>query len=259
VTSRRVARAACAALALAFACGAAAPTPAPSLPSRPAAPGSATPVPAASPAAKNSPEPEAAPSESAASTLETPDYRVESDTITWKGNGDFEMPHHVAFSRPGSDGSADSAKGNQKRGTATLIGNVVIHDNGRAPEAAGDDEYSKGGPSTLTCDQLDVDSKAKIYTAIGHVHFEQGKRTASAERGVLDRRTGELHLEGDVRTSDGESTLKASSLSYNTITKKVDAEGGGIPVTILQPVPTPAPGSVKATPPPKKRRLPIPF
>ncbi|HZO93934.1 MAG TPA: LptA/OstA family protein [Candidatus Baltobacteraceae bacterium] len=203
-----------------------------------------------------SPEPSPIASPGSDSTFETPEYRVESDTIVWKGNGDFEMPHHVAFSRPGSDGTADSAKGNQKRGTATLIGNVVIHDNGDAPEAD-DPEYAKGGPSTLTCDRLDVDSKAKIYTAIGHVHFEQGKRTASAERGVMDRRTGELHLEGDVKTSDGESTMTAKTLAYNVITKKVDAAGE--PVTILQPIPTPAPGSVKATPAPKKHRLPIPF
>ncbi len=74
----------------------------------------------------------------------------------------------------------------------------------------------------------------------------------------MDRRTGQLHLEGNVKTSDGESTMSAKSLAYNVVTKKVDAEGE--PVKILQPIPTPAPGTApKATPAPKKHRLPIPF
>ncbi len=249
---RAFARTTLAALALMLACAAAGPR----TPRRTASPSPAPPPTAAPPSTAPSPNASPAAQASDATSFDTPDYRVESDAIVWKGNGDFQMPHHVAFSRPGSNGTADSAKGNQKRGTATLIGDVVIHDSGNAPEA-NDPEYAKGGPSTLTCDQLDIDSKAKVYTAIGHVHFEQGKRTATADRGVMDRRSGQLHLEGNVKTSDGESTMTAKSLAYNLVTKKVDAEGA--PVKILQPVPTPAPGSVKATPAPKKRRLPIPF
>ena len=172
-----------------------------------------------------------------------------------KGNGDFTMPHKVEFSRPGSDGTADRAEGNTKRGTVSLFGNVVIHDNGKAPEAGSNDEYAKGGPSTLTCDQLDVDSKTKIYTAIGHVHFTQGTRDMVADRGVLNRKTGMLHLDGHVKTKDGESSMTANNMDYNLNTKRVEANGK--PIVIKQPVPTPEPGSATPSPKPKKRRIPF--
>jgi lipopolysaccharide export system protein LptA len=214
-----------------------------------------SPSPAPARAAKTTASP--APNAASKSSLETPYYRVETDEISYKGsNGDFTMPHKVTFSRPGSDGTADRAEGNQKRGTVSLYGNVVIHDNGNAPEAGAQaDEYAKGGPATLTCDQLDVDSKAKVYIAIGHVHFEQGSRKADAERGVLNRTTGMLRLEGNVRTVDGASSLTAQNLDYNTNTKHVEANGK--PIVIKQPVPTPEPGSATPTPKPKKRRLPF--
>jgi lipopolysaccharide export system protein LptA len=246
-----------------------APSAAPSTPSAAPATPSAVPVtpratsssaparPSDAPRSKGKPAPSAAPA-AAKSTLETPFYKVETDEISFKGNGDFTMPHKVTFSRPGSDGTADRAEGNDKRGTVSLFGNVVIHDNGNAPEAASDDEYAKGGPSTLTCDQLDVDSKAKVYNAIGHVHFEQGGRKADAEHGVLNRTTGMLHLEGNVKTADGESTLTAQNIDYNVNTKKVEANGK--PVVIKQPVPTAEPGSAPSpSPKPKKRRLPFPI
>ncbi|GAC1659237.1 MAG: hypothetical protein NVS4B13_03520 [Candidatus Elarobacter sp.] len=211
-----------------------------------------------SPAAVTSGAPSASPKKSsAASTLETPYYKVETDEIVYKGNGDFTMPHKVAFSRPGSDGTADRAEGNDKRGTVTLVGNVVVHDNGNAPEANSNDEYAKGGPSTLTCDQLDVDAKAKIYTAIGNVHFDQGTRKMSADHGVLNRGTGMLRLDGHVKTSDGDSSLTALNIDYNLNSKRVEANGK--PILIKQPVPTPEPGSGSPSPKPKKRRLPFPI
>jgi lipopolysaccharide export system protein LptA len=197
-----------------------------------------------------------APAKPALPALDTPDYRVETDDITYRGNGDFTMPHHVSLTRPGSDAVADHAEGNQKRGTMKLFGSVVVHDNGNAPEAGSNDEYAKGGPSTLTCDELDVDSKAKVYTAIGHVHFEQGARKAEAQRGVLNRGSGMLHLDGDVKTTDGASTLTAKELDYNLNTKKIIADGK--PIMIKQPVPTPAPGTITPSPKPKRLRLPFP-
>jgi lipopolysaccharide assembly outer membrane protein LptD (OstA) len=213
-----------------------------------------SPMPSPSAAPKNAPS--TAPKAASKPALETPYYKVETDEISYKANGDFTMPHKVTFSRPGSDGTADRADGNDKRGTVSLHGNVVLHDNGNAPEAGAQaDEYSKGGPSTLTCDQLDVDSKAKIYTAIGHVHFEQGARKADADRGVLNRSTGMLRLDGNVKTIDGESSLTATYVDYNLNTKHVDATGK--PIVIKQPVPTPEPGSVTPSPKPKKRRIPF--
>jgi lipopolysaccharide assembly outer membrane protein LptD (OstA) len=235
-------------LALIALCAGFAPSPAPSVPVLPPAPNAASSTaPSAGPATKSP----------GRSSLETPYYKVETDDIQRKANGDFTMPHKVVFSRPGSDATADRAEGNDKRGTVTLIGNVVVHDNGNAPEANTDDEYAKGGPATLTCDRLDVDSKAKVYTALGHVHFEQGNRTAQADRGILNRSTGMLHLEGNVKTTEGESSMKSDVMDYNLNSKK--AKVVGRPIIIKQPVPTPEPGSVSPTPKPKKRRLPIPL
>ena len=213
------------------------------------------PSPSPSPPAPPSPRPSGSPSASPRASLETPEYRIETDDITRKGNGDFTMPHKVAFSRPGSDGTADRAEGNDKRGTVSLFGNVIVHDNGNAPEAGSQDEYAKGGPSTLTCDQLDIDSKSKIYTAIGHVHFTQGARDMVADHGVLNRKTGMLRLEGHVKTKENESSMTAQNLEYNLNTKHV--EGNGKPIVIKQPVPTPEPGSITPSPKPKKRRLPF--
>jgi lipopolysaccharide export system protein LptA len=238
---RSLARTPLAGIALIALCAGVAPSPVPS----PAPPPSAIPSPAAS----------ASPAPPGKAALDTPEYRIETDDISRKGNGDFTMPHKVAFSRPGSDGTADRAEGNDKRGTVSLFGNVVIHDNGNAPEAGSQDEYAKGGPSTLSCDQLDVDSKSKIYTAIGHVHFSQGARDMVGDRGVLNRKTGMLHLDGNVKTKDGESTMTARTMDYNLNTKRVEADGK--PIVIKQPVPTPEPGSATPTPKPKKRRIPF--
>jgi lipopolysaccharide assembly outer membrane protein LptD (OstA) len=249
---RSLAFASFAALVIALVCAAAGPTPAPSAP--PAHPG---PSPSGFPA-HPSPLPSAsAPAPPSLPSLESPEYRVETDDITYKGNGDFTMPHHVSLSRPGSDAVADRAEGNQRRGTIKLYGNVVVHDNGGAPEASDNDQYSKGGPSTLTCDELDVDSKAKIYIASGHMHFEQGARKADAERGVLNRGSGMVHLEGDVKTTDGTSTITAQNLDYNINSKKVLADGK--PIVIKQPVPTPGPNSSSPSPKPKRNRIPFPI
>jgi lipopolysaccharide assembly outer membrane protein LptD (OstA) len=177
--------------------------------------------------------------------LETPDYHiVTAQAHTNLETGDFSMPQKVRLTRPGTDAVADSAHGNSKRGLATLVGHVVVHDSGNAPEAAGASAYKGSGPATLLCDQLDVDARAKLYTAIGHVHFTQGASSGSADRAVLDRATGKLHLEGDVHLSQNGSTLVAQTVDYNLNTR--DADMTGSPVQMTEPanqtVATPSPG-----------------
>jgi lipopolysaccharide export system protein LptA len=185
--------------------------------------------------------------------LETKDYRIETDETRWNFNrGDFTMPHRVHFFRPGTDAVGDHGRGNTMRGTATLIGNVVVHDSGNAPEAA-TDSYSGNGPATLTCDQLDIDSKQKIYTATGHVHFSQGTRTGTADHGTLNRGSGVLQLTGNVKLTDAEQSMTAQDLLYNLNTKDVDVHGA--PIVIKQPVATSS--AAPATPKPKKRKLPF--
>jgi lipopolysaccharide export system protein LptA len=219
----------------------------------------------ASPRPPESPHPAAAPSPAAtapatsapaasnplAGGLESKDYRIETDETHWNFNsGDFTMPHHVKFYRPGTDAVSDKATGNSKRGTATLIGNVVVHDSGNAPEAS-TESYHGNGPATLTCDRLEIDTKQKIYTATGHVHFSQGARTGTADRGQLNRGTGVLHLEGNVKLTEGDQSMAAQDLVYNLNTRDVDVHGA--PIIIKQPVPSPTPGA-PATPKPKKRK-----
>jgi lipopolysaccharide export system protein LptA len=201
------------------------------------------------------PDPSAAPSAATApvvpgSGMEMNGYEIITDQTNWNLNtGDFVMPKEVKVTRPGSDARGDHAKGNTKLGTATLVGNVVIHDNGGAPEAheAGPD-YN--GPSTITCDALTLDSKNKSYDAQGNVHFTQGQRTATAQRGVLNQLQHTLHLEGQVVLTDNGSSMKADVVDYNLQTKDVVASGG--PMVIRQPIPPQAPAAAPSGKPKKK-------
>ena len=183
----------------------------------------------------------AAPSSSG---LQTPDYRIETDETHWNFNtGAFTMPHRVRFYRPGTDAVSDKASGNSKNGTATLVGSVVVHDSGNASEAS-DAAYHGSGPATLTCDQLDIDSKARLYTATGHVHFAQGSRAGTADKAILNRATGMLHLEGSVHLSDSGSTISTDTLDYNLNTKDVDVHGN--PSIMTQPANQAAPPPASA-------------
>jgi lipopolysaccharide assembly outer membrane protein LptD (OstA) len=172
--------------------------------------------------------------QSGTADLNTPAYHIVTDAAhTNLNTGDFEMPHKVHLTRPGTDAVADSAHGNSKLGTASLVGNVVVHDSGNAPEAGAQNGYNGSGPATLLCDQLEIDAKAKLYTATGHVHFTQGTRSGTADRAVLNRGSGMLHLEGSVHLSDNGSTLSGDSVDYNLNTK--DAQVHGSPAVMSQP------------------------
>jgi lipopolysaccharide assembly outer membrane protein LptD (OstA) len=193
--------------------------------------------------------------------LETRDYKIQTDMTNSNLNtGAFTMPHSVRFYRPGTDATANRADGNYKNGTATLIGNVVVHDTGNAPEVGGGGAYGGSGTATLTCDRLEIDSKQKVYTATGHVHFAQGPRTATSDRGVLNRATGMLHLEGGVRLTDAGSTLNANVVDYNLNTKDAEVHGG--PAVLTKPAdtapaaPAAAPKPAAKSPEPNPRRSP---
>ena len=191
-----------------------------------------------------------------ATGLEMNGYQIITDQTNWNLNsGDFVMPKEVKVTRPGSDARGDHAKGNTKLGTATLIGSVVIHDDGGAPEAkdAGG-EYNKNGPSTITCDALTLDSKSKSYDAQGNVHFTQGQRTATAQRGVLNQVSHTLHLEGNVVLTEAGSSMKADVVDYNLQTQDVVASGA--PMIIRQPVggaPAPAAPAPSGSPKAKSK------
>lgn len=194
-----------------------------------------------------SPSPAAVPSNS----MEMNGYLVETDVTDANLNsGDFTMPHEVKITRPGTDARGDKAKGNMKLGTATLIGGVVVHDNGGAPEAreAGSDYQ---GPSTITCDELTIDTKTKTYDGHGNVRFVQGNRIGTADRGVLNQLKHTLHLEGNVVLAEGGTSMKASVVDYNLQTRDVIASGA--PMIIREPIPQRSPGPPPSPKPPKKK------
>jgi Lipopolysaccharide-assembly, LptC-related len=168
--------------------------------------------------------------------LQTNHFKIETDG-NWDGNlisGTFSMPHHVHFSRPGTDATGDSASGNYKDGLVTIVGHVVVHDNGEAPEAREAGAMSNAGPSTLTCDQLQIDSKQKIYVATGNVRFVQGVRVMTAQNGRLDQTNHQLDLSGNVHLAEGASTFASETVHYNTLTKDVSTTGN--PITITEPL-----------------------
>jgi lipopolysaccharide assembly outer membrane protein LptD (OstA) len=166
----------------------------------------------------------------------TRDFRIETDqTNSNLNDGNFSMPHRVKFFRPGTDVVGDSATGNYKAGTVTITGNVVMHDSGQSPGPGG--AAPSGGASTLNCNELQVDSKRKIYIATGNVVYVQGTRRATAQSARLDQAAHTLDLTGDVTLADGDQTLAAQVVHYNTLTKDVSTSGN--PVTLIKPAPPP--------------------
>lgn len=111
--------------------------------------------------------------------------------------GDFSSPTHVTMTRPGNSISADSLSGNEKRKTAFLSGNVIIHDDRGSLTSF--TPGGGGGAATLTCDRLTVDGISKLYTAEGNVRFVQGGRQAYADRATMNGMTHVLELHGHVR------------------------------------------------------------
>ncbi len=164
-------------------------------------------------------------------------------------NGDFSIPVPFSATRQGTDVTADRANGNSKTKILHAEGHVVVHQN--QPLASGGKATDlTQRPSTLTCDKLDVDSTRKLYTATGNMHFTQvGGRDATSDAAVLDDVTHKLHMQGHVRVKNGEQTIAADTLDYDTVSGQLDGNGN---VTITSPVESPP-----AIARPKKRKLPI--
>jgi lipopolysaccharide assembly outer membrane protein LptD (OstA) len=184
----------------------------------------------------------------APAAVTTRDFRIETDqTNSNLNNGDFTMPHRVKFFRPGTDVVGDSAKGNYKAGTVTITGHVVLHDNGESSEAQQAGAAPGGGPATLECNELQVDSKRKLYIANGNVVYMQGTRRVTAQNGRLDQSAHSLDLAGNVRLADGEQTLTAQTVHYDTLTKDVSTNGNTV---MSQPATKTFPGTASTLPTP---------
>jgi len=201
--------------------------------------------------AQNRPPPKQPPkpagSSSSFSTLSNGTFNVETDETNYNLNtGDFDMPHHVHFTRPGTDVTGDRAHGNTRTETITIIGHVVLHQTGTVSSLGpGAQKVTSEEPSTLTTDELQVDGRAKTYTAIGNVHWTQGNKKLSADRGILNETTHMLNLLGNVHIEQDQQSMDADRVDYNTETEEGKAVGS--PVVARLPVPPPGP---ETTPPP---------
>jgi lipopolysaccharide assembly outer membrane protein LptD (OstA) len=212
-----------------------------------ALPALAQPKPA--PSSRPSPQASAAPP---SSSLTNGQFTVDTDETNYNlNNGDFDMPHHVHFTRPGTDVTGDSAKGNTRNDMITITGHVVLHQTGTLNTlGAGAKQVTSEQPSTLTTDQLVVDGKAKTYTAIGNVKWTQGNKTLLADHGILNEVTHQLNLQGNVHIEQGEQSMNADHIDYNTDTE--DGTAYGAPVLARMPV-APAPAtSPMVTPRPRR-------
>lgn len=182
-------------------------------------------------------------------------YQIETSSNTFNLNTyDIKWPNEVKITRPGSDARGDHGDGNTKRGTVNLIGHVVIHDNGNAPEVrqAGAAPGDSSGPSTLTCDVLAIDTKARVYDARGTVKFVQGDRLMTADHARLDQITHTLHLDGNVLLAQGEASTKADNVDYNLATREALITGQPT-ITRIPVPPNNAAPAAPSTPKPKKK------
>jgi len=179
--------------------------------------------------------------------------RIRTSKINFNINsGDFTIPDHFSATRQGTDVTADRANGNSKNKILHAEGHVVVHQTQALANHGKATDLTQRA-STLTCDKLDVDGTRKLYTAMGNMHFTQeGGRDATSDNAVLDDAAHKLHMEGHVHVKNGEQTIEADALDYDTQTGQLDGNGN---VTITSPVESPGPRDRIL--PPKKKKLPF--
>ncbi|MDQ2865151.1 MAG: LPS export ABC transporter periplasmic protein LptC [Candidatus Eremiobacteraeota bacterium] len=140
--------------------------------------------------------------------------------------GDFSTPNAVTMTREGGDINGDRANGNYKTRKMALYGHVVMHDSqGNFAGLSDTKPTNSRGPATLTADQVQIDGAAKIYTAIGNVHYVQADTTVDASKGTLNDGAHDLDLQGNVHIVQGERNMVADHVRYNTVTGQAHAEG----------------------------------
>lgn len=191
----------------------------------------AAPRPAPSPAAKRRPAPSppaaAASSTTAPASFDLGVWTVHASSLDANfKNGDFSTPNKIVMTRSGGDVTADRANGNYKKQVLYLNGNVVMHDTqGSAQTFAGGAAPRAPSPSTLTADKAQIDGAAKVYRAIGNVHYVQADTVVNADTGTLDDAAHTLLLEGSVHITQGSRSMTAHRVLYNTETGTAHAEG----------------------------------
>jgi lipopolysaccharide assembly outer membrane protein LptD (OstA) len=137
--------------------------------------------------------------------------------------GDFSIPGRFSASRQGTEIDGDRAQGNAGTKQVVVDGNVVVHFSKPLVVVGGGPAAS--GPSTLTCDQLQIDGARQVYHAIGHVHYLAAGRETTSDRAELDGATNLLHLEGRIAISaaggqngvGGFDTIKAATIDSDAV------------------------------------------
>jgi lipopolysaccharide export system protein LptC len=164
--------------------------------------------------------------------------------------GEFSTPDKVVMTRVGGDVSADRSDGNYKQQLVNLYGHVVMHDStGEYGEHSGSGH--SGGPSTLTADKAEIDGKAKMYKAIGNVHYISADTSVTAANGTLNELTHDLFLQGDVHVAQGPRSVTAETMHYNTVTGQAHAETNvtmQLPGQFSRGIATPKPIHLPKTP-----------
>jgi lipopolysaccharide assembly outer membrane protein LptD (OstA) len=193
-------------------------------------PPSARPPSARSPSAVHSRSAAAKPSASASPSAASFDlgvWTVHANSLDANfKNGDFSTPAKIVMTRAGGDVSADRANGNYKKQMLFLNGHVVMHDSeGNAQQSLGGGQPGPATPSTLTADKAQIDGMAKVYKAIGNVHYTQADTVVNADNGTLNDADHTLLLEGAVHISQGTRNMSASRVLYNTVTGSAHAQG----------------------------------
>ncbi|HYL27707.1 MAG TPA: hypothetical protein VEW74_07715 [Candidatus Nitrosotalea sp.] len=179
------------------------------------------------PPARPAPAAAAAPGANAPASFDLGVWTVHASSLDANfKSGDFSTPNKIVMTRAGGDVSADRANGNYKKQMLYLNGHVVMHDTqGSAQSLAGGAPPREPSPSTLTADRAQIDGAAKVYKAIGNVHYVQADTVVDANTGTLDDTAHTLLLEGAVHITEGARSMNAQRVLYNTAAGTAHAEG----------------------------------
>jgi len=186
------------------------------------------------------------------------DRVVNSDEIHYNTqNGNIDVPGELTGFSSDTDFRADRGFGNQKAGTFTMIGNVIVHRFGNYGKANNSAE-----PLTLWCDKLDIVRHPQTtYTATGHTKVAQGDKTLVAPVLTLNDTTHTATMTGGVHGEElPDRTFDAAEVVYNTVTEDFKALGGvkaTFPFRRAASTATPAP-SPRASARPSPTPLPAP-
>lgn len=152
------------------------------------------------------------------------DRVVQSQEIQYNvASGAIVVPGQLNGFSSDSDFRADRGTGNQKAGTFTMTGNVIVHKFGNATKANNSTE-----PLTMWCDKLDIDQHPQVtYTATGGVKIAQGDRTLTGPMLTLNDTTHTATMKGGVHGEEPpDRTFDAAEVIYNTVTEDFKALGG---------------------------------